>query len=583
MPHHVFFSWQSDTPNRVGRSFIETCLGRAIGELQADADVDPADRELAVDRDTLEVPGSPPIMETIFGKIDRAAVFLSDLTYVAERAGGGRTPNPNVCIEHGYALKALSWRRVIAVMNTALGHPDQHELPFDVRHVRRPIYFDLPEGAAGDVRRAVTDDLVRQLKTALRAIFGDGAARAAILGAAAPAEPHPHDVELLERVHRQLPLRLRQFLHQHSFGAPYRLATLDPIHEMNEDWVGAAFEFHDAAVQAAFAEVGRTAREFGQLILERIYALPTNLKMGSPKTDQDEAIGVQPATEQAIRDMNAKATELSAMIDTFDRVARDRIRIASRAHAVAVAAEVGQAGADQVRGETAAAALNELAFDAHRGGLPEIVTRPRLTLRLAPFAAAEGRRLDTKRVAEVMHLFPPSDGDEVKTDTDGRQWWSCRSPRRLEPHLNPETTWRMRLVRPGYLDFQAMIGARIDDDKEILVDGGRLEATIIRTLERMAAIASRLDLGGAGLISVVLDGLDDVELTSPRAARRPLRFRRPEVVLPAVEIEDLAAPLGPRLQVTLDILWQNAGWAEGSPSYESGEWGGYHDERNVIA
>lgn len=34
---------------------------------------------------------------TIFGKIDRAAVFLSDLTYVVERAGGGRPPNPNVC------------------------------------------------------------------------------------------------------------------------------------------------------------------------------------------------------------------------------------------------------------------------------------------------------------------------------------------------------------------------------------------------------------------------------------------------------------------------------------------------------
>src|SRR5271170_842276 len=176
MPHHVFFSSQSDTPNRVGRSFIETCLGRAIGELQADADVDPADRELAVDRDTLEVPGSPPIMETIFGKIDRAAVFPLDLTYVAERAGGARTPNPNVCIEHGYALKALSWRRVIAVMNTAMGHPDHHELPFDVRPTRRPIFFDLPDGADAEARRAAAEGLVRQLKVALRAIFGDEAA-----------------------------------------------------------------------------------------------------------------------------------------------------------------------------------------------------------------------------------------------------------------------------------------------------------------------------------------------------------------------------------------------------------------------
>ena len=80
MTHRIFFSWQSDIANRVGRSSIEAFLGRAIGELQADAD--PAECEVAVDRDRLDVPGMPPIMETIFGKIDRSAVFMSDLTYV---------------------------------------------------------------------------------------------------------------------------------------------------------------------------------------------------------------------------------------------------------------------------------------------------------------------------------------------------------------------------------------------------------------------------------------------------------------------------------------------------------------------
>ena len=197
MPHHIFFSWQSDLPNRDGRSFIEGCLERAIGVVQADADIDSADREMAVDRDTLDVPGSPPIMETIFGKIERASVFLADLTYVAGRiGGGGRSPNPNVCIEHGYALKALSWRRVIAVMNTATGHPDQFELPFDVRHTRRPIFFDCAEDADADTRRAAKVALTKQLAAALKAVFGDEAARAAMQGAA-PAQAHPHDVELL--------------------------------------------------------------------------------------------------------------------------------------------------------------------------------------------------------------------------------------------------------------------------------------------------------------------------------------------------------------------------------------------------
>jgi hypothetical protein len=577
MPHHIFFSWQSDTRNRVGRSFIETCLGRAIGELQADADVDPADRDIAIDRDTLDVPGSPPILETIFGKIDRAAVFLSDLTYVAERAGGGRTPNPNVCIEHGYALKALSWRRVIAVMNTAMGHPDDHELPFDVRHTRRPIFFDLPEAADGVARREISNALVRQLKAALGAIFGDEAARGAMQGAVRP-EPHPNDAELLVRVHRQLGQSLRQFLHQHNFGSPYQLSVLDPLHEMNATWVGAGFEFHDPAVQTAFAEVRRAAQSLGHLVLERIYAMPRSQTMGWPKTDEDVARGTQPGTEQAIRDMNAKATELSAAIDAFDRLARDRIRVATGVHAVGGEAPVDPGAALRARRDVAETALNELAMDAHRGGLPEIVTRPRLTLRLAPYEAGAGRRLDPAQVAAAQLRFPPDENERVKVDSDGRQWWSCRVPVRLAPNQGPETRWRMRLVRPGYLEYEATIGARIDDDPEIMVDGRGLEAMIVRNLERMAGIATDLGLGGGGLVTISLDGIEDVQLTRARPGGR--RFARPDLYLPVAALEDIGGPMASSLHEQLDILWQSAGWPDGSPAFGAGAWAGYADERN---
>jgi len=88
MPLHIFFSWQSDTPNPVGRTMIEDCLNRAIRLLRADAEVDEPVRELAVDKDTARVPGSPAIADTIFEKIECAAVFLSDLSYVAFRANG---------------------------------------------------------------------------------------------------------------------------------------------------------------------------------------------------------------------------------------------------------------------------------------------------------------------------------------------------------------------------------------------------------------------------------------------------------------------------------------------------------------
>lgn len=78
MPHTFFFSWQSDIDSRVGRGLIEDALQRAIRALKADAEVNFADRNLAVDRDRKGVPGSPPLMETIFGKIDAATAFLSD-------------------------------------------------------------------------------------------------------------------------------------------------------------------------------------------------------------------------------------------------------------------------------------------------------------------------------------------------------------------------------------------------------------------------------------------------------------------------------------------------------------------------
>ena len=416
MTHHLFFSWQSDTPNTTNRSFIESCLEQAIGQLKTDAEIEPADRGMAVDRDTLDVPGSPPIMETIFGKIDRAAVFLSDLTYVAERAGGRWAPNPNVCIEHGYALKALTWRRVIAVMNTAFGDPEQHELPFDVRHTRRPILFHV-EGVAGpDARRAAKDALTKELASALKAVFGDDAARAEMRGPA----PDPR----------------------------------------------------------------RAAAE---------------------------------------------------------------------------------------------TALRELAFDANRGSLPEIVSRPRLTLRLAPFTAAEHRRLEPKRVAEARLRFPPSPCELVHSDSDGRQWWSCAPPRRLQEHMNPETSWRMRLVKAGNLEFQTTIGKRIGDDPQILVDGRHLEALIVRTLERMAEIAGVLKLGGPALATVGLDGVEDVVLIPARGARC-MRVR--EIVSPIASLPDLIPPFAEVLHEQLDIIWQTAGWADGSPSFGSGAWAGYTDERN---
>jgi len=115
MPSTIFFSWQSDTPSRGGRNFFEEALKSAIQRLSNDIQVDEPGREpLQLDKDTKNVPGSPPVVDTILRKIDRAAVFVPDLTFVAQRGNGDPMPNPNVLIEYGYALKSVGHNRIVA-------------------------------------------------------------------------------------------------------------------------------------------------------------------------------------------------------------------------------------------------------------------------------------------------------------------------------------------------------------------------------------------------------------------------------------------------------------------------------------
>jgi hypothetical protein len=117
----VFFSWQSDRSSNEGRNFIETALQRAIANISQNVELDEPNRHgIELDKDTAGVPGSPPIFETILEKIDRAAVFVPDLTFVSERPNEHPSPNPNGLIEYGYALKSLSSHRIIGIGNNAI-------------------------------------------------------------------------------------------------------------------------------------------------------------------------------------------------------------------------------------------------------------------------------------------------------------------------------------------------------------------------------------------------------------------------------------------------------------------------------
>lgn len=125
----IFYSWQSDLPGNSTRNFIEDVIRAAVKYLAGTVTVIP-------DRDTRGELGSPNIETIIFDKIDKCDLFIADLSIVGEyQDSNGNTkyvPNPNVLIELGYAVKVLSWERVICFVNTDYGK--ESLLPFDLNH-----------------------------------------------------------------------------------------------------------------------------------------------------------------------------------------------------------------------------------------------------------------------------------------------------------------------------------------------------------------------------------------------------------------------------------------------------------------
>jgi hypothetical protein len=165
----VFYSWQSDLPRKLSRDIVQNAAADAIAKLRVDTSIEDAPR---LDHDTIDVAGAPEIARTIFEKIDRCGVFVADLSFVGTTLSDDgnkikkKLPNPNVLLELGYAVGRIGWERVILVMNTEFGSPE--ELIFDLRHRRFPITFKLGNRNRHDAK-AVQTDLSERIEEAIRA------------------------------------------------------------------------------------------------------------------------------------------------------------------------------------------------------------------------------------------------------------------------------------------------------------------------------------------------------------------------------------------------------------------------------
>jgi hypothetical protein len=172
----VFWSWQSDTPGKVGRHFVRDALIAAIEQLKQAPDVEePTEREarsaMHLDQDRKGVSGSPDLARVILEKIEQSVVFVADVTPVgtvttqSAQEPPTKVINPNVAIELGYALHALSDRALLMVMNEHYG--SRADLPFDLQSKAGPIMFSLPPDADRQSIIATSRQLTARLVEAL--------------------------------------------------------------------------------------------------------------------------------------------------------------------------------------------------------------------------------------------------------------------------------------------------------------------------------------------------------------------------------------------------------------------------------
>lgn len=162
----IFYSWQSDLPNKNNRSFIEDCIKKTIKKYKDTITIE-------ADRDVKNNTGSPDIANTIFDKIDECDLFIADVSIINKakckliRTKSKPTPNPNVLLELGYAASVLGWDRVVCIYNTDYSELDA--LPFDLRQHRITSY-----SLSGKKKSDVRDDIVRAISDTIDGLINSG-------------------------------------------------------------------------------------------------------------------------------------------------------------------------------------------------------------------------------------------------------------------------------------------------------------------------------------------------------------------------------------------------------------------------
>lgn len=158
----LFYSWQSDLPNRENRGLIGNSLEKATKNI---LDNNPHVTEIEVVMDSRSEAGTPDLVSSIFSKIDNCDIFIADISLINPNSKERLTPNPNVLIELGYASRVLGWEKIICLFNSKYGVVEN--LPFDIRF-RKPIIYN-SDGELALTKKQVTKSLTKSVEDIINA------------------------------------------------------------------------------------------------------------------------------------------------------------------------------------------------------------------------------------------------------------------------------------------------------------------------------------------------------------------------------------------------------------------------------
>ena len=185
----VFYSWQSDLPNKTNHDAIDSALQTAIRQIAAAL----PKVEIRLDEATRDITGSPNIASKIVEKIEDADIVVADVTTITSQRAKRPCPNPNVVYELGYAVAYLGRERVILLFNEEFGNFPQ-DLPFDFAQHRA-----IPYKLAGSGLKSARDDLPKCLEKEIIAIIRKNPKRSAeTRGLSREKIEHDRDVQNME-------------------------------------------------------------------------------------------------------------------------------------------------------------------------------------------------------------------------------------------------------------------------------------------------------------------------------------------------------------------------------------------------